>query len=203
MIRFSSGLLSLASEFTGKFTPWQAVTVTPHDGGVLVASSDRGAATFFGWDPHGVSTEEASFLVSRELATAARGIKSAVREISIDDGLAVVTTYHAKHSTSKEHPISRSSQPTPPFRSALAKALSYWGATPELSQTAGRYDLDLFAKAIKVLAAESADSVVLSAFQGGPLRLQREDMNALVMLMPQEAVSIPRLPPWVETCAAA
>jgi hypothetical protein len=200
-IRFSSGLLALASDFTGRFAPWQGVSILPHDGGVLVSSSDRGAATFLGWDPNGLATEEGCFLVSKELATAARGIKTATREVSIDGDLAVVTTYRKQHSTSVSHAIARSSQPMPCLRSAMTKAVTYWGSTPEVSATAGRYDLGLFAKAIKTLAGE-AESVVLSAFQGGPLRLQREDMSALVLLMPQEAKPIPPVPPWVKTYAA-
>lgn len=201
-IRFNSGLLALASDFTGRYAPWQGVAIGPHDGGVLVVSCDRGAATFLGWDPTGLATEEGCFLIGKELSAASRGIKTAAREVSIDGESAVVTTYHKKHSTSVEHPITRSSQPLPCFRAAMAKAVAYWGATPELSSTAGRYDLGLFAKAVKVLAGE-ADSVVLSAFQGGPLRLQREDMSALVLLMPQEARPIPPMPPWIQTYAKA
>lgn len=201
-IRFNSGLLTFAADFTGKYAPWQAVTIGPHDGGVLLVSSDRGAAVFLGWDPQGLATEEGSFLIGKDLSTAARGIKTASREISIDDNVAVVTTYYQEHSTSKEFPVVRSSHPPPCFRAAMAKAIDYWGATPSLSETAGRYDLELMTKAIKVLA-DRPGSIVLSAFQGGPLRLQREDMAALVLVMPQAAESIPPLPPWVGTYAAA
>jgi hypothetical protein len=198
--RFRSVLLNLASEFTGKYAPWQSIRIAPLAGGVSVSASDRGAATFIGWDPSGLATEEAFLLPGRDLAAGCRGIKTADRDVSIEDDLAVVTTYHKAHSVSKEFPVAYSSCPPPPFGDVIAKAISYWGATPELSRTAGRYDLGLLLKALKVLGTED-DSVVLSAWQGGPLRLQREDVQAVIMLMPQEAQPLPGVPAWLEDFA--
>ena len=60
--------------------------------------------------------------------------------------------------------------------------------------------MQLLHKSIKAMV-DDTDSVVLSAFQGGPLRLQREDLQIVVMLMPQEAQAIPALPPWLSTYA--
>jgi hypothetical protein len=165
-----------------------------------VAASDRGAATLIGWDPNGSASSEACLLPSRDLANACKGIKTAERDVSIDDDQAVVTTYHKAHSVSKEFSVAYSSCPPPPFEETIAAAVSYWGATPELSRTAGRYDLGLLLKALKALGSED-DAVVLSAWQGGPLRLQRGDVQAVILVMPQEAQPLPGVPAWLEDFA--
>jgi hypothetical protein len=43
---------------------------------------------------------------------------------------------------------------------------------------------------------------VLSAFDGGPLRIQGEGLEILLLLMPQTAVPIPAVPAWAEAWAA-
>jgi hypothetical protein len=199
-LRFNSALLHLAAEFTGKYAPWQGIRVAPLAGGVSVAASDRGAATLIGWDPNGSASSEACLLPSRDLANACKGIKTADRDVSIDDDHALVTTYHKAHSVSKEFSVAYSSCPPPPFEETIATAISYWGATPELSRTAGRYDLGLLLKALKALGSED-DAVVLSAWQGGPLRLQRGDVQAVILVMPQEAQPLPGIPAWLEDFA--
>jgi hypothetical protein len=201
-LRFNSALLSLAAEFTGKYAPWQGIRIAPLSGGVSVSASDRGAATFIGWDPSGTTSEEVCLLPSRDLAAACRGIKTAERDVSIDGDLAVVTTYHKAHSTSKEFPLAYASCPPPPFEDVIAQAIEFWKAAPEFSRTAGRYDLGLLLKALKALGSED-DSVVLSSWNGGPLRLFREDIQATILLMPQEAKPIPGTPPWLADFAAS
>lgn len=200
-LRFNSALLHLAAEFTGKYAPWQGIRVAPLAGGVSVAASDRGAATLIGWDPNGHAPSEVHLLPGADLAAACRGIKTAEREVAIQDNVAVVTTFHKAHSTSKDFSIAYASCPPPPFESTIAAALDYWGATPKLSRTAGRYDLGLLLKALKALGNED-DAVVLSAWQGGPLRLQRRDVSAVILLMPQEAQPLPAVPAWLEDFAA-
>jgi len=199
-LRFNSALLHLAAEFTGKYAPWQGIRVAPLAGGVSVAASDRGAATLIGWDPNGSASSEACLLPSRDLANACKGIKTAERDVSIDGDQAVVTTFFKSHSVAKEFPVTYSSCPPPPFEETIAAAISYWHATPELSRTAGRYDLGLLLKALKALGSED-DAVVLSAWQGGPLRLQRGDVQAVILLMPQEAQPLPGIPAWLEDFA--
>jgi hypothetical protein len=199
-LRFNSALLHLAAEFTGKYAPWQGIRVAPLAGGVSVAASDRGAATLIGWDPNGSASSEACLLPSRDLANACKGIKTAERDVSIDDDQAVVTTFFKSHSVAKEFPVTYSSCPPPPFEETIAAAISYWHATPELSRTAGRYDLGLLLKALKALGSED-DAVVLSAWQGGPLRLQRGDVQAVILVMPQEAQPLPGIPAWLEDFA--
>lgn len=202
MIRFSSGLLALAANFTGKYAPFQGIQIAPLAGGVSVVASNRGAVAFFGYDPKGQANREVVLLPDGELIKAARGIKTAEREVTIDGGAALVTTYYKDHSTSKEFPAHFSSVAFPPMRAVVDQAIAYWGETPELTTTAGRYDLALLDKAVRAMA-DDAGSIVLSGYQGGPLRLQREDLQAVVLLMPQAAKPLPTVPPWLASYAAA
>lgn len=200
MLRFNSYLLALAAEFTGRFTPYQGVQIAPLAGGVSVAATDRGALTMLGYDPAGTATEEIVVLPDAEFARACKGIKTAQREVTIEAGHALVTTYYKEHSTSKEFAVHTSAVPFPPLAEVVSKVIATWGEQPSSSVTAGRYDLDLLHKAIKAMAGDS-DSIVLSGFHGGPLRLQREDTGVVVFLMPQTAQPIPPLPPWLDTYA--
>jgi hypothetical protein len=195
MFRLNSVLFNLAASFTGKYHPFQGVTLTPHAGGVVVTASNRGAACFYGFDPGGVAPQEATFSPGKELAAACKGIKTAQRELTIDDSTALVTTYYKEHSTAKEFQVTQLSG-RPPLRSAIAKAVDLWGEKPALTTTAGRYDLDLLNRATRAIAEESS-ALVLSGYDGGPLRLQSEELRCVVLLMPQTAQPIPSLPPWL------
>lgn len=201
MQRFSSALLSLAAEFTGRFVPYQGVEIAPLAGGVSVAATDRGALTMIGFDPAGYASERTVVLPSGDLAKACKGIKSAQREVTLDGDSAVVTTFYKEHSTSKEFPLTYSSAEFPPLAHVVAAAIKLWGSQPKSSSTAGRYDLDLLTRAIKAVNGE-ADSIVLSSYCGGPLRLQREDLQIVIFLMPQEAEPIPAVPPWLTDYAS-
>ena len=205
MLRFDASLFSLAAQFTGKYAPCQGVTVSPLvpgdatnriGRGVVVTASDRGAATFLALDPQGTADEEAAFIPDDELIKAARGIKTAARELLIEEGRATVTTFRKTTSESKEFPVHRTQQRLPDLPGTIARAVEYWSATPELTTTAGRYDLQLLHKAIRAMV-DDTDSIVISAFQGGPLRLQREDTGVVVLLMPQTARPIPPMPAWL------
>jgi hypothetical protein len=195
MFRLNSALFHLAAQFTGQWAPFQGVTLSPLSGGVCAVASDRGAATFVGFDPSGHASTAATFLPGKELASACKGIKSAQRELTIDGDLAAVTTYYKEHSKSQEFPVVACSE-QPCLRQALANMLALWGQTPELSTTAGRYDLKLLTKAVKAITEES-DNLVISGYNGGPLRLQSEQLRCVVLLMPQTAEPIPPVPPWL------
>jgi hypothetical protein len=200
MFRLTSALFNLAAAFTGKFKPFQGVTLTPHAGGVAVTSSDRGAASFYGFDPNGYAPRAATFSPGKELATACKGIKTAARELIIEGSLATVTTYYKEHSTAKDFQILQLDD-APPMRAAIRGAMDFWGDAPALTTTAGRYDLDLLTKACKTLAEET-DQLVLSGYDGGPLRLQSDKLRCVVLLMPQTAQPLPPLPPWLADFAA-
>lgn len=198
-VRFDSSLLAIAAEFTGKHTPWQGVEIAPLGSGVSVTACDRGAVALIAFDPKGVADESMVLLPGGDLLKAARGLKTAERDIYIDGATGVVTTYRKEHSTSVEVPVVRSSVPFPPVRKVLLAVLEAWGSTPELSTTAGRYDADILLKILK--AAGNTPALVISGYDGGPLRIQREDCQMLILAMPQEAVPIPPLPDWAHTYA--
>jgi hypothetical protein len=195
-----SALISHAADFVDKYAPWHAVYLAPLDGGVSVCASLRGNMAFFGWDPQGLISGPAGLIPSSELATACRGIKAADRQLVVEAGTCKVTTYHKAHSTSKEFPLALTGAEPPDLKEVVRRCLGYWGTTPEVSRTAGRYNQDYLIKALRTLGHD--DNVTLSAFQGGPLRIQAEGLNAVILLMPCGTAPLPAVPPWLETFAA-
>ena len=210
-LTFNSALLAYAASFTGKFGSDQGIEVTPlragePESGVTVAAFNRGAIGMIGYDPDGKADSSALVFPDSALVKAANGIKTAGRDVCIegDDLTALsarVTTYYKEHNTFKDFTV-RASLELPSYRPAIAAALKCWGSTPETSTTAGRYDLSLLLPAIKAMVDDS-DSLVLSGYHGGPLRLQREDLQMVVLLMPQTALPIPAAPDWLGQYAHA
>jgi len=208
-LTFNSALLAYAAAFTGKFGTDQGIEVAPLrygdlDSGVTIAAFNRGAVGMIGYDPEGKADASALIFPDSALVKAANGIKTAGRDVCIEgDELsslaARVTTYYKEHNTFKDFTI-RASSELPSYRPAIAAALERWGTTPETSTTAGRYDLSLLLPAIKAMVDDS-DSLVLSGYHGGPLRLQREDIQMVVLLMPQTAQPIPAAPDWLSQYA--
>lgn len=197
MLQFNSALLATAGLFTGKYAPYQAVHIRPHDGGILVASTNQGQVSFLGYDPSGRGDQTCNILPCDKLIAACAGIKSAERDVLIDGASALVTTYYkAADNKTKEFPITYSSLPFPELQQAIGACIQRWSATPPLSSTAGRYASSYLLDAIKAAGACS-DSIVLSAFDGGPLRLHCDGLEMLILLMPQTAKPIPPLPDWV------
>jgi len=198
MIRFSAPLLSLAAEFTGKYAPFQGVQISPHpDGGVLVISTDKGHVACLGHDPKGLIDEPRHLIVPPDLARAAAAIKAAERDVQIEGPTAVVTTYRKSTNDTKQFQVFDCVATFPPIREVLATCIERWGATPETTTTAGRYDADLLTRAIKA-AKTLTSSIVITSYDGGPLRLQGEGIDALVLLMPQTAEPIPPVPTWAQ-----
>ena len=198
MLQFNSALLAAVGAFTGDYAPYQSVHIRPHCGGILLAASDHGKVTAIGFDRRGSGDETTSIIPSSELLKACAGIKTAERGIVIDGDRAVVTTYYkASSNKGKELAVHRSLTPFPDIDAALAACVARWGTTPTLSQTAGRYRVAYLERAIKA-AGLLADSLVLSAFDGGPLRLQGESIELIILVMPQTAEPIPQLPDWVQ-----
>lgn len=209
---FDSSLFAYAGDFCGRYADDRGIEVAPlrsgdPGSGVTVSAFNRGAIGMIGYDPNGRIPERTVFLPEADLLKACRGIKTAERDIRIDGDdpsqlSARVTTYHKAHTTYKDFVLSVSGTPLPPYRLAISAALQRWGATPESSSTVGRYDISLLLSAIKAMV-DDTDSLVISGYDGGPLRLQREDLQIVIVLMPQTAVPIPPVPDWLEAYATA
>ena len=76
-------------------------------------------------------------------------------------------------------------------------------ATPSVSTTAGRYESWYVERALKGLSSTS-DSVVLSAFDGGgPLRIQTDKADVVILVMPQVKEKIPSVPEWLSDYATS
>jgi hypothetical protein len=202
MIRLNSALLALVGAFAGTYAPFQAIRLQPHSSGVLVAASDQGRITAFGFDPKGSADESCNLLAGPELLRACSGIKSAERDVAITEDTATVTTYrkNGNHEV-KSFPISQASTPFPPLDQAVAICIRRWGAAPATSATAGRYDSLYLEQALKTVS-HLCESMVISGFDGGPLRLQSEALDLMILIMPQTAEPIPPLPDWIQQFAS-
>ena len=201
MLQCHSALAAIAAEFTGKFAPYQAIEISPAPkGGVFIASTDKGSIACLAHDPGGKTDETIRLLPDPELIRLCRGIKTADRELRVEGDNAVVTTYRKTTSEKKETRVSRSISEFPPLAKAINHCLQRWGNSPQVSATAGRYESRYVERALKGLSGLS-ESVVLSAFDGGPLRIQTDEGNIVVLVMPQSAEKIPSVPEWLSEYA--
>lgn len=203
MLQFNSALLASVGSFTGAYAPYQGIHIRPHQGGVLLIASDHGKVTALGFDRQGRGDETLTILPSNELLKACAGIKTAQRDVVIENESATVTTYY-KTSAKRGDAIAikHSLTPFPPIDGALADLVQRWGQTPAKSDTAGRYQVAYLERAIKA-AGYLADSTLLCAFDGGPLRIQGESIELLILVMPQTAQPIPELPDWLQVFGAS
>ena len=74
--------------------------------------------------------------------------------------------------------------------------------SPSVSTTAGRYESWYVERALKGLSSTS-DSVVLSSFDGGPLRIQTDKADVVILVMPQVKEKIPSVPEWLSDYATS
>lgn len=198
MIRFNSALLANAAEFTGKYAPYQGIELAPAPGGgVYITSTDKGNIAFFGYDAAGEADQCVVVLPTPDLIKHCRGIKTADRELRISDGLGKVTTFRKSSSEVKETPVQFSSVAFPELGPVIQTIIDYWKDQPPLSSTCGSYDSSYVAKALKCLGSQG-DSVCISSFDGGPMRLQLPGEQQVVLVMPQEKIPVPALPQWLQ-----
>jgi hypothetical protein len=201
MLQCRSALLQIAAAFTGTYDPCRGVRFeAAPSGGVVAMATDRASAVW-SYDPKGRLEQSGGYelVPSDALVKACRGIKSAQRTLLIAspdaDQASIVTDYKA-HSKSISVPLGPPpAHPFPPLAAVLDQVLRIWGQTPELSATCGRYDLALLQRVLASI--DSDEAVVLSAFDGVPLRIQSKDALTVALLMPQDAGVIPPLPDWL------
>ncbi len=201
MLQLNSALVSIAAEFCGKYSPYQAIEISPAPGGgAYVSSTDGGRVVCIAHDPGGRCDEVTRLLPDSDLLRLCRGIKTAERELKVDGNNAIVTTFRKTTSEKKEFTVTHSISESPPLAKALQACLDRWSTTPKLSETAGRYEAAYVDKALKGLS-QADGSVVMSAFDGGPMRIQTDDGNIIILVMPQTAEPIPTIPDWLSKYA--
>ena len=203
MLQLNSALVAICSEFTGKYAPYQSIEISPSPaGGVFVASTDRGNIACLAHDPAGKADETIKLLPDTELMKYCRGIKTADRQLQIEGNNAMVTTFRKSTNEQRETVVNRSISDFPPLARAISSCLKRWSKTPTVSATAGRYESAYVERALKGLSTTS-DSVVLSAFDGGPLRVQTDKADVVILVMPQVAEKIPSIPEWLSEYASS
>lgn len=205
IFRFSSGLFHIAAAFTGKYSPYQAIQVSPHpQGGVVVAATDRGAAAFIGYDSQGRADDTVCLLPEPNLVRISNPIKTAERTLTINllTGSAEVATHQKSADKIVEgRAPAVSNQDFPPLLEVLGICVQAWDRSDSSTQ-AGRYEAKLLRQAIDA-ATSYGDSVVFSAFDGGPLRVEVEGSSVCFLVMPQTAVPLPGVPDWIRALGAA
>ena len=201
MLQINSALVAIAAEFTGKYAPYQAVEISPAPGGgAYVSSTDKGKIACLAYDASATVDETVKLLPDPELIKSCRGIKTAERQLYIEGNNAVVTTFRKTTSEKKEFIVNQSISDFPPLASAVKACVDRWSLEPEVSATAGRYESRYIERALRGLST-AEESVVLSAFDGGPLRIQTDQGHVVILVMPQTAEKIPSLPQWLKEYA--
>lgn len=201
MLQLNSSLVAIAAEFTGKYAPYQAVEISPAPGGgAYISSTDKGKIACLAFDASATIDETVRLLPDPELIKCCRGIKTAERQLFIEGNNAVVTTFRKTTQEKKEFIVNKSISDFPPLASAVKACLDRWSAQPTVSATAGRYESRYIERALRGLSS-SDDSIILSAFDGGPLRIQTDQEHVVILVMPQTAEKIPCLPQWLKEYA--
>lgn len=218
MLQLNSALIAIAAEFIGQYSPYQSIEISPRkDGGVYVASTDRGNIACVAFDQNGTGDESVCLIPTNDLIKACRGIKTAERTITISPSrvtescpaqppiaanTAIVTTHRKSTNDRVEVPLQYSSVEFPQLALSLQFLIQQWSETPITSDTAGRYEASYVQKAIKSIATQCS-SVVLSSFVGGPMRIQGDNDSVIILVMPQTAEPIPPVPQWLTDYAAS
>ena len=201
MLQINSALVAIAAEFTGKYAPYQAVEISPAPGGgAFVSSTDKGKIACLAFDASATVDETVRLLPDPELIKCCRGIKTADRQLYLEGNNAVVTTFRKSTNEKREFIVNKSISDFPPLASAVKACVDRWSTQPEVSATAGRYESRYIERALKGLSTTD-ESVILSAFDGGPLRIQADQGHLVILVMPQTAEKIPFLPQWLKEYA--
>jgi hypothetical protein len=185
MIECNAAYFSVASAFLGTYLPFHVIHIEPHStGGVLFVSSDQGRVTLIAHDPTGSADESVNVIPDPQLLKIARPIKTAERRLTLEDSTATVLTLRKTNFEKKTSTFQRSTADFPPIRQALSRCLQAWDS--ELPVSEGRYDADYLLRIFNILAPLS-EYCTFSSYDGGPLRIQTDSLDATVFLMPLNA----------------
>jgi hypothetical protein len=215
VIEVLAPLVAIAGRFTHRYEPYQAISleVGPGGAGVMVASSDRGAASFVAHDPRGTydePTPRVKLLPTPELLRPCNGIKTAERRVMIDGDRAVISSYGKTKTSVAETPVAYSA-----LRCISARDIAHCAArrkaigASKIAHMLGRFDVALLRNAIRILE-DHGEPVILSLGHGllpdggdAPLRIFSESLNAVVLIQPMKKKDqpYPPPPPWLENAS--
>lgn len=195
MIEVNAAMVSAAAEFTGKYSPYQAIEIRPNSAGVgvFISATDSGRIAFMAFDETGKGDCSVHLLPTSELLKHARPLKTATRTLRIEDSQATVITERKTKSESIEIPITLSKGGFADLAGVMQQVAQRWGKTPSMAETCGRYDAIYLQRAFKAIDVLGG-SVVMAALDGGPLRIESSNQDVIVLVMPQTANPIPSLP---------
>ena len=198
-----ASLVSLAADFAGRYAPYNAIELKPNpQGGVFVAATDRGNAALLAYDSSGKADEREIILPTAELVKACKPLKTADRLLEINGERGRVITLRKSANQAVDVTIHRPAGDFPPLADVMKKVCSLWGKDPGMAVTAGRYDIAYLMKAVRAIEQRNA-SVVLTSFDGGPLRIQADDGSLCCLVMGQSKDPIPQLPGFLESYAVS
>jgi len=196
-ISLNGALFHVAADFTGRYAPYQAVTLkpNPNGNGVFAASTDAGKLAFLGYDPAGKGDEEVWILPTSDLLKETRPLKSASRWLEIESSQARCSKLTKTTTKTVEIPITRSAVTPPDLVGVMKTVASTWGKDTACVD-AGNFDASYLQKAFRAIESLGS-SITLSNLNGGPLRIESTVGCAMVMVMPQTARPIPDLPEYL------
>jgi hypothetical protein len=193
-VSLDGALVYVAAEFCGNFSPYQSVQIKPNPSGngVFVASTDAGKMAFLAYDHSGKGDEEVILLPTPELLKETRPLKSASRWLEIESAQARCSKITKTTTKTVEIPITRSAVTPPDLVGVMKTVAVQWGKDCPCVD-AGNFSATYLQKAFRAIESLGS-SVVMSHLNGGPLRVESLESQAMVMIMPQTAQPIPELP---------
>jgi len=197
MLSLDGALVAVASDFCGRYAPYQAITLRPNpDGrGVYVASTDAGKLAFLAYDHAGHGDEEVILLPTPDLIKHCRPLKSASRGIEIEGDTARCSKSTKNTTQTSEIPITRSAVPPSDLVGVMKTVATLWGKDIPCVN-AGNFNANYLQKAFRSIESLGS-SITMSHLEGGPLRIESTTGCALVMVMPETARPIPELPEYL------
>lgn len=200
-VSLNGALVHVAAEFTGNYSPYQAVQIKPNPNGtgVFVAATDAGKMAFLAYDSQGKGDEEVILLPTPDLLKETRPLKSASRWLEIEGSSARCSKLTKTTTKTTEIPITRSAVTPPDLVGVMNVIATQWGKDCPCVD-AGNFDAGYLQKAFRAIDSLGS-SVTMSHLNGGPLRVESLDSPVMVMIMPQSAQPIRPLPEFLHEFA--
>ena len=196
-ISLNGALVAVAADFTGNYSPYQAVQIrpNPNGAGVFVAATDAGKLAFLAYDHAGKGDEEVILLPTSDLLKNTRPLKSASRWLEIEGSQARCSKLTKNTTTTTEVPITRSAVTPPDLVGVMKTVAMTWGKDCPVINS-GNFNASYLQRAFRAIESLGS-SITLSHLDGGPLRVESTVGQAMVMVMPETARPVPELPEYL------